>query len=219
MRTFNFFLVLILFSLCAEKSHAQEGKQEQAADTIHLLSTRKLLVNVKSITFTAVNYVDLKTGETKTTERKQIEKIVFGNGRIEVFNKPVFSMVAEGDWKTVVITEKEDDVVGMHKITEVSATSPASSRSFKQAKRNAEIRIQKLAAKYGGLIVLLTSKENTGGYGEVPSYAISGIVYGYEAPSDEIKKKIEEDRKAQEEKERKKEEAKNKSKKKKKKKR
>lgn len=196
MRVKSFFIFIIVLILLIP-AQAQDSKEAFVADTIHLLSTRKLAVKIKSVYSSSVSYEDLKTGESKTVDRKQIQKLVYGNGRVEVFNKPVFSMVAEGDWKTVITTEKESDVEGLIPITDVSAISPKSAKDFKQAKRNAEIRLRKEGAKYGGMIVLITHKENSGGFGDVPTYYVEGMVYGYEEPSPEMKLKIEADKKEQ----------------------
>jgi len=190
-------IIIILSLLSISDCFSQATTNQEPADTIFLLSTRKLLAQIKSVSSSSVGYVDLKSGSKKTLDRKQIEKIIYGNGRLEVFNKPVFSMVAEGNWKTVVITDKNDDVVGMHEITDIFSRSSQNARDFKTAKRGAENKLKKLAAKYGGMIVLVTETENIGGYGDVPTYSMKGIVYGYEPPSEEIKKKIAVDKEAQ----------------------
>ncbi|HAN18505.1 MAG: hypothetical protein A2X13_08655 [Bacteroidetes bacterium GWC2_33_15] len=183
----GFFLIVSL-SLFAQE-------QTQKLDTILLLSRKKLVVHIKNVSSATVRYFDPKTQESITIERKQIQQIVFSNGRKEVFNKPVFSMVDEGDWKTVIVTDRKSDVEGLYELGTATGMSPAGSRNAKAAKNNAVIRIQKRAAQMGGAIVLVTKEEPIGGFGESPSYYIEGIVYGFEPPKEEDKPKEEDNSK------------------------
>lgn len=166
---------------------AQEGIK---LDTIYMLGRKKLLVEVKNISAATVRYSEPGKDETITLERKQIQKIIFSTGRKEVFNKPVMMMVEEGDWKTVIITDRKNDVEGLYELGKVDAKSSAGSRSAKSAKKSATIRLQKKAANLGGVIVLVTKEESVGGFGEQPTYEVEGIAYGYEPP-----KKTEEEKK------------------------
>lgn len=172
-------LTLFLLVFISLPSFSQENNAAKL-DTIFLLGGRKKLVEIKNISAATVRYNEPGEDETITLERKQIQKIIFSNGRVEVFNKPVFMMVDEGDWKTIIITDNKDDVAGLYERGKVDARSSAGSRSAKSAKRSATIRIQKKAANLGGLIVLLTKEESIGGFGEPPTYYVEGIVFGYE---------------------------------------
>ena len=162
---------------------AQE--EQTKLDTIYMLGRRKLIVEVKNISASTVRYSKPGEEETVTVERKQIQKIIFSNGRKEVFNKPVMMMVEEGDWKTVIFTERKNDVEGLYELGKVNAQSSAGSRSAKSAKKSARIRLQKKAANIGGTIVLITKEESVGGFGEPPTYEVEGIAYGFEPPKKE----------------------------------
>ena len=151
-------------------------------DTIFMLGRKKLVVDVKNISSASVRYSEPGSDETITVERKQIQKVIFSNGRKEVFNKPVMMMVEEGDWKTIIITDQENDVQGLYELGIVEAQSSVGSRSAKSAKKSAIIRLQKKAARLGGMIVLLTKEESVGGFGEPPTYEVKGTVYGFEPP-------------------------------------
>lgn len=164
------------------------AQEQESLDTIYKLGRRKLVVEVKNISSSSVRYKDPETGESKTLQRKQIQKIIFSNGRKEVFNKPVMMEVAEGDWKTVIITDRKNDVQGLYELGNVEAKSSAGSRSAKSAKKSASIRLQKKTALLGGMIVLVTKEQSVGGFGEPPTYEMKGIAYGFEPP----KKKEEE---------------------------
>lgn len=158
------------------------AQEEVKQDTIYLLGRKKLVVKVKNVSSSQVRYYDASKDETVTLQRKQIQKIIFSSGKKEVFNKPVMMMVEAGDWKTVIVTDRESDVSGLYELGQVSAKSSAGSRNAKAAKKSAIIRLQKKAANLGGTIVLLTKEESVGGFGEPPTFEAEGIAYGYEPP-------------------------------------
>jgi hypothetical protein len=116
--------------------------------------------------------------------RKEIEKILFRNGRKEVYNKPVLTMIDKTQWEAVLVTEKEEDVEGLYKKGVVKANASSGSRSPKAAKLSATIRLQKKTANMGALIVLVTHSEMKGGYGEIPGWELEGIAYSDTPPVD-----------------------------------
>jgi hypothetical protein len=174
---------LLIISLLIVTSITVSAQEEAIKlDTIHLLGRKKLVVQVRNISSSSVRYSEAGSEETTTLQRKQIQKIVFSNGRKEVFNKPVMMMVEAGDWKTIIVTDRKNDVSGLYELGTVSAQSSAGSRNAKAAKKSAIIRLQKKAANLGGMIVLLTKEQSVGGFGEPPTFEAEGIAYGYEPP-------------------------------------
>jgi uncharacterized protein YbjQ (UPF0145 family) len=171
------FFLMILFG-----TSAIAQTESTKLDTIYLLGRKKLIVPIKSISAAQVMYNDPETGESKSLERKKIQRIIYSNGRKEVFNKPVMMMVEEGDWKTVMVTKKKRDVEGLYELGKVDGKSSGGSRSARAAKKSATIRMQKRAANMGGNMVLITHSEMIGGFGEPPSYVVEGIAYSFEAP-------------------------------------
>lgn len=167
------------------------AQQEAVLDTIYRLGGRKLVVDVRKVTSSMVTYVHPEEGDTETLKRKEIQRIVYHTGKIEVFNKPVFQLIDDYSWEAVVLTEKPGDVNGLYERGQVSAKSSPSKRSAKAAKRSCTIRLQKKAANMKGIIILVTHKEALGGYGELPGYFMEGVVYGFE-PLEEAEKKDEE---------------------------
>ena len=139
---------------------------------------------------TDVTYKLAGENENKTLERKQIEKIKYKSGKIDIFNKPVLQMLNESQWEAVLVTEKKEDIEGMHEYGLIESTSSSDARSPKAAKKNATIRLQKKAANLGANIILITKAEAIGGYGEQPGYKMAGICYGFEPMSEDAKKKI-----------------------------
>lgn len=176
---------IIISGLVLFMSLPMFAQEESKLDTIFLLGRRKLVVQVRNISASTVRYSEPGSDETVILERKQIQKIIFSNGRKEVFNKPVMIMVEEGDWKTVIVTDRESDVNGLYELGKVEAQSSPGSRNAKSAKKSARIRMQKKAANMGGMIVLITREESVGGFGEPPTYEVEGIAYGYEPPKKE----------------------------------
>jgi hypothetical protein len=157
---------------------------QEALDTIYKIEGKIMPVDVVKVTPQFVSFLVPGSTETFTMARKEVQKIIYKNGRIEEYNKPVFEMVDDYSWEAVWLTEDKKEVTELYRRGKISAKSPASSRSPKAAKKNAIIRLQKKAAAMKGVIVLVTKKQATGGYGEYPGYYIEGIVYGLE-PLDE----------------------------------
>ncbi len=180
-------VVFILFTFLTVGLFAQE---KAVLDTIYKLGGRAMVVDVRKVSSSAVAYAVPGERGTKSMERKDIQKIVYNTGRVEVFNKPVLLMVEDYMWEAVVLTEKESDIEGLYERGQVSSKSQPSSRSPKAAKKSCSIRIQKKAANMKGVIVFVTHKEATGGYGEMPGYYMEGTVYGFEPLTDEEKEEM-----------------------------
>ncbi len=181
----NTLLILILLVFSITQTTAQQSNSAATKlDTIILVSGKKVLAKVQMVTPTKVTFY--REGKTVLEEmlRKQIHKVQYSSGRVEVFNKPAFEMVAEGDFKTIVLTEKQEDVQGLYELGKVDAQSTKGSRSAKAAERSANIRLQKKAANLGAYIVLITKRESIGGYGDVPTQFVEGIAYGLEPPKE-----------------------------------
>lgn len=153
---------------------------QEALDTIYKIEGKIMPVDVIKVTPQFVSFLVPGSSETFTMARKEVQKIKYKNGRVEEFNKPVFEMVDDYSWEAVWLTEDKKEVAELYRRGKISAESPASSRSPKAAKKNAIIRLQKKAANMKGVVVLVTKKQATGGYGEYPGYYIEGIVYGLE---------------------------------------
>lgn len=174
-------LTLLILTLVAfVPMFAQENVADH--DTIVRLGGKKIIADILNVTAFDVAYKDPKTGTNKTMERKQIEKLIYKSGRVDVFNKPVLQMIDDSQWEAVMVSEKKSDVEGMYEYGVVTATSSSDARSPKAAKKNATIRLQKKAANMGANVVLVTKAEAKGGYGEIPGYDMEGIAYGFQPP-------------------------------------
>ena len=164
-----------------------DQQQVDVPDTIVLVSGKKVLVKIQSVSSSKITYYPQGKSKLEEMARKQVHKILYKTGRVEFFNKPAFEMVNEGDFKTIVLTEKEEEVEGLFPLGKVDAQSSKNSRTAKAAQRSADIRLQKKAANMGAIMVLITKRESKGGYGEVPTHFVEGVAYGLEAPKEQPK--------------------------------
>jgi hypothetical protein len=153
-------------------------------DTIIKLGGKRIICSVKKINATSVTYSLPSSNVQIDIPRKDIEKIIYKSGKVDIFNKPIFSVVTELDWQAVMITENPADVTGLYQRGVIKANASSGSRSPKAAKQSAMIRMQKKAASMGALIVLLVRSEMKGGYGEIPGWELEGIAYSDTPPTD-----------------------------------
>jgi len=155
-------------------------------DTLYKLSGAVMAVNITTVTPTYVSFrLPGKTDEY-TIERKEVHKLIYKNGRIEILNKAAFVMLDESSWEAVWITEDKKEVGNLFMLGEIEARSSSSATNPASAKKGAIIKLKKKAANMKGTLILVTKKETTGGYGEYPGYFIQGIAYGPEPPADPV---------------------------------
>ncbi len=160
----------------------------QKVDTIILVSGKKLLGKIHGVSSSKISYFPLNKPKMEELARKQINKILYSTGKVEMFNKPAFEMVNQGDFKTIVLTDNPEEVNGLYELGKVNAQSSKNARDAKSAQQSANIRLQKKAANMGAYIVLIKKRESKGGYGEVPTHLVEGIAYGLDPPKEQPKK-------------------------------
>jgi len=175
----RWFFIVLLFMLASNAVIAQEAN----LDTIMLVSGKKVLGKVHGVSSTKITYYPQGKSKIEEFARKQIQIILYSTGRREFFNKPAFEMVEARDFKTIVLTDNEEEVAGLYELGKVEAKSSKNARSAKAAQQSADIRLQKKAVNMGGYIVLITKRESKGGYGEVPTHFVEGVVYGVDPPT------------------------------------
>lgn len=181
-------IYLLFFSLflIAAGLNAQSAKSvEIPLDTIFKLNGTTYMVDVTTVTPTYVSFVYPGKDEEYTIERKEVHKIVYKTGRIEILNKAAFVVLDETSWEAVWVTEDKKDVSSLYLLGDVEARSPSSATRPAAAKKSALVKLKKRAANLNGTVVLVTWKEKTGGYGEYPGYFIKGKAYGPNPPEDE----------------------------------
>jgi hypothetical protein len=176
---------LIFFLIAASSLYAQPTPPLHLPhDTIFKLNGSLLPVDVTTVTPTYVSFVFPGKSEEYTIERKEVHKIIYKTGRIEVLNQAAFTLIDESSWEAVWITEDKKDIGNLYLLGDVEARSPSSARSPSAAKKGAIIKLKKKAANMKGTLILVTKKQATGGYGEYPGYYIKGIAYGPNPPEE-----------------------------------
>ena len=183
MKGFFSYIVLLLMSVAV---FAQEPPKQQVEpmDTIVLISGRKVLGKVQMVSSSKITHIPKDKNDVVDIDRKQVQLIIYRNGKVERFNTPAVELVDEGNWKTIVLTDQVGDVDGLFNLGSISAQSSPKSRTAKSAQRSADIRMQKMAAAMGGIMILVKKRESKGGYGEVPTHLVEGDVYGFDPPAD-----------------------------------
>jgi hypothetical protein len=152
-------------------------------DTIIKLGNRKIPALVKQVSALTVSYaLPSKPDSIIKLELKELEKIIYRNGRVDIFNKSVIAEVKENEWESILITHKEKDVAGLYKRTDVAGKSKPNARSKKDAQQSATIKIRKQAAAAKCTIILITKEEYYGGFNDPQGYYVEGFGYGKEPP-------------------------------------
>jgi hypothetical protein len=105
-------LMMLTFTFLWGNSQTNE-KDTAPLDTIFKLGGKQLPVNVTKITANYVSFIYPGEPEIYTIERKQVQKIIYKNGRIEEFNKPVVQMIKDYQWEAVWLTDDKKDVAEM----------------------------------------------------------------------------------------------------------
>lgn len=153
-------------------------------DTIFKLNGQIIPVDVTTVTPSYISFVFPGKPEEFTIERKEVHKIIYKTGKIDVLNKAAFTVFDETSWEAVWMTEDKKEVGDLYVLGEIEAQSPSSARSPAAAKKGAIMKLKKKAANLKGTLILVTKKQATGGYGEYPGYFIKGIAYGPEPPAE-----------------------------------
>ena len=179
---FSVFIILVFnFSIFAQ------SRKPVSYDTIFRLGGKQIICYVQKVKQYDVDYKFLNDPGIYSISKKQIQKIVYRTGRLEVYNKPVFIEIDETSWEAVLVTENKEDVKGMYKYGEIEAASSPGAVNKKKAINTATIKLQRKTANLKANIVLITKVEPRGGYGEPPSYVLKGEAYGYNPPPVEEK--------------------------------
>lgn len=174
--------IMLLSMIFASAAQENENATVELSDTIILISGRKVVAHVQSVTTSKVIYIPYDGNTVKEMNRKQVHRILYKAGRVEVFNSLAAVMVDDDNWQTVIVTDNRDDVEGLFAQGDASAQSSPQARNARAARRSADIRLKKRAVNMGGIVVLVTKRESRGGYGEIPTHFVEGVVYGFEPP-------------------------------------
>jgi len=181
----NRVLIFLVFNLITGVVYTQTASSPPIPhDTIFKLNGSVLPVDVTTVTPSYVSFIFPGKPEEFTMERKEVHKIIYKSGKIDILNKAAFAVLDDSMWEAVWMTEDKKEIGDLYVLGEIEGRSPSSARSPAAAKKGAIIKIKKKAANMGGTLILVTKKLTTGGYGEYPGYFIKGIAYGPEPPAE-----------------------------------
>ncbi len=152
---------------------------KRALDTIVLTSGGIKVGTLKNIFGSNVYYVDT-IGQEHSLRERNVHRIIYSTGRTQTLNQKAVVDVSEDDWKIVMLVDDAAQVDGLYARGVVSGKSSPTNKTKQSAQRSAETRIKKRCVAKGGIVVLVTKRLTTGGYGETPSYYIEGEAYGSE---------------------------------------
>ena len=178
------FLIIFGGEVFGQIKQVPVGQTKQVpVDTIIRLGNRKIPALVKQVSALTVSYaLPSKPDSIIRLELKELEKIIYRNGRVDLFSKPVFTEVSDKDWESILITHKEKDVAGLYKRCDVAGKAKPNARSKKDAQQSATIKIRKQAAAAKCTIILITKEEYYGGFNDPQGYYVEGVAYGKEPP-------------------------------------
>ena len=178
-------LLGLVFVLMAGISNSQSVPPPSVPhDTIFKLNGQQMPVDVTTVTPTYISFVYPGKPDEFTIERKEVHKIIYKTGKIDILNSVAFEVLDESSWEAVWLTEDKKEVGNLYLLGKIEAKSPSSARSPAAAKKGAIIKLKKKAANMKGTLILVTKKQATGGYGEYPGYFIQGNAYGTEPPEE-----------------------------------
>jgi hypothetical protein len=156
----------------------------QDIDTLVYHRKEREAVIIVNTTPSSVFFTCPNDNRIREIERDQVDRIIYGDGRIEVLSPSGIDLIPEDRWRQITLTEDPRDVEEMYVRGPVEVTAPAS-RNKRMTVRNAEIRLKRQAAFLGADMVLITETQFRGGFRDVPSITMKGIAFGF-LPYEEI---------------------------------
>lgn len=149
-------------------------------DTIYKHNGEKLNVKVRYLTESKVIYGLAGDSKSYFIGRPEVEKIVYESGYLQSVTRKV-QVQGVKDWKNVVITYNQFDVVGLTKKGEIKSDYGDKSEVRKKAVDTKEAeKIQKTAAALGGHIVYVKRESASAVHKEETAEEASNVVvYGY----------------------------------------
>jgi hypothetical protein len=182
--------LLQLTLLFATLSHAQ-------CDTI-FSNNQKIPCSIQEITLEAVRYNRVDEKVVNSIHKNMVQKIVFSNGRKEVFTSTLSlqSVTGANDFDKVSISESEDEVAGLFKIGLVSAKARGTTFLSNQnrVKKRAYRKLKIIAAMQGANTIYVTHERSKGNSVGIvrsnSSSSITGIAYTNILPDFDAFKKM-----------------------------
>lgn len=157
-------------------------------------NTGKIPCTIREITPETVRYSYVGEELINTVYRNTVQKIVFQNGRVQLFEESAaFKKVkTRNDFDNVTVTQLEGDVKGLFKVGEISSVAQGATlfSDMGAVKDRAFRKIRIIAAMMGANIVYLTQHQTvTNSFNLQHSHStatgtfLSGVVYTTQLPN------------------------------------
>ncbi|MBS3768923.1 MAG: hypothetical protein V5A47_00710 [Bacteroidales bacterium] len=157
-----------------------EEEKKQRADTIQMFEDDPMYVNVLKITYDSIIYTEVGDSDLRRLGKDRVHKIIYNWGRVETLNESPPKYPGRYNWRKVKILKNKNNTQGLYKVKEIQAKVEGSSRGYdtpKSLEMRAETILKKKAANINAQFVLITNKNITIAFGELPSATFKGIAY------------------------------------------
>ena len=168
------------------KGEKNQPYQKRRTDTVYLFEGNQLNINVMKITYDSLIYTEAGESELKKIDKDKVHKIRYNWGKLEILNEKQPKILNRYNWRKVKILGSKNETEGLYMVDKVVAKAEGSSRGYdtpKSLENRAEVILKKKAANLNAKYVLITGKNVTIAFGEIPSATIKGIVYSDTKPS------------------------------------
>ena len=162
--------------------------QRPPTDTIYLFDREPMYVNVMKITYDSVLYRKGRQTGLQSLDKDRINRIKYNWGRLEILNKKPPKRQERYDWRKVRFLKNKRKASDMHPVKEIEAKAKGSGRGYetpKSLEAKARTILRKKAANVNAQYVLITNKNITTAFGEIPSASLSGIAYSKDKRQEE----------------------------------
>jgi hypothetical protein len=162
-----------------------QQSQNRRTDTVVLFDGDQLYINVMKITYDSLVYTEAGESALKKIDKDKVHKIRYNWGRLEILNEKQPKILTRYNWRKVKILGSKNETEGLYMVDKVVAKAEGSSRGYdtpKSLENRAEVILKKKAANLNAKYVLITGKNITIAFGEIPSATIKGIIYSDKKP-------------------------------------
>ncbi|GMQ29307.1 hypothetical protein [Algoriphagus confluentis] len=135
--------LLVAFGFASLTAFSQSN-----SDILYFLDGQKE-VKIKEVGLTSIKYTYPNEETVYTISKHQVEKIVFGSGREEVFESPIKEVTGLSDFKKVFITYNPEDIAGLQSkghlfskatgVTTLSSINEVNNRALNKLKMEASM--------------------------------------------------------------------------------
>lgn len=152
-----------------------------AQDKIYTHEGEVITAKITRVTPSVINYSIAKDSSEKTIGKLAIDKVVYENGREEIFSKKI-SVNGKKDWENVVIVTDASMLIGMRKggVVDAKKSGWFNYNSNSGIDKKTSKMIMEQAAEYNAPYILIVANESNDFKSKVRS-AKEGYAYHYDS--------------------------------------